>query len=322
MRTRMLFWFLAITMAGFDVASGADPLITLEGHQNVVSVIRFAAEGNRLISGSWDKTVRFWNLSVEEKSTASEVQEDWVLDLRISGDQREILAASQRRLNRLSMVQWDVIDRGVELGGASVNSVALSRSAELLAVGGRDGFATLWKIGESAPRLRLSGFESWVSQVVITPDDKTLVTGTRTGWIRLFDTAKGRPLNAWQAHPDRQVMELSVHPEGGILLSSGYEQTAVIRRLDDGEVLAKLTGHRGIVTASAWSKSGSILATGERHGSIHLWKTSDWSLIRKFAAHPDKQLGFSVTSLEFSPDEKQIASGSVDRTIKLWRVDP
>jgi len=62
------------------------------------------------------------------------------------------------------------------------------------------------------------------------------------------------------------------------------------------------------------------LATGERHGSVHVWNTTNWSLERKISAHPDKQLGFSVTALAFSPDEKWLATGSYDKSIKLWQI--
>ena len=38
-------------------------LTTLIGHENWVSDVGFSKEGNTLISASWDKTIRFWNLT-------------------------------------------------------------------------------------------------------------------------------------------------------------------------------------------------------------------------------------------------------------------
>ena len=40
-----------------------EPLLTLAGHKGHVNCVVFSPDGRRLATGSWDKTVKVWNVS-------------------------------------------------------------------------------------------------------------------------------------------------------------------------------------------------------------------------------------------------------------------
>ncbi len=307
--------FLAVT-------ARAQEAVTLEGHENVVSSLVFSEDGQRLISGSWDRTVRVWNATNGQQETVLRGHSDWVFDVQLTSD-NELVSTSQKEILRWSDGTFEMSRGRSGLGGATVNSAVISPDGLQLATGSRDGFVRVWPVDAADPKsvIELGAFRSWVGAVCISTDGDRLAAGTRTGTIRIFELPTGKQLHSFEAHPGRQILTLAMTPEGDTLLSGAFEQTARLWNVETGKESATLSGHRGVVTSAAWSADGKLLATGERHGSIHIWDAGDSSKpLRKITAHSDGRLGFSVTALAFSPNGQRLALGSYDKTIRIWSV--
>jgi WD40 repeat protein/serine/threonine protein kinase len=69
------------------------------------------------------------------------------------------------------------------------------------------------------------------------------------------------------------------------------------------------------VQCVSYSKNGLQMAIGLANGAIELYKKEekDYKPITTLKGHSD-----SVTSVTYSPDGKQLASGSVDTTVRIW----
>jgi WD40 repeat protein/transcriptional regulator with XRE-family HTH domain len=70
------------------------------------------------------------------------------------------------------------------------------------------------------------------------------------------------------------------------------------------------------VYAFAMSKSGQFWAAAGRRGEARLWHGAGRTLHRVWQAHTD-----IVTDLAFSPDERLLASGGADGSVKLWDIE-
>merc|ERR1740130_2404809 len=85
-----------------------------------------------------------------------------------------------------------------------------------------------------------------------------------------------------------------------------------------------LEGHSDWVTAIATtnedatmvlSSDGQFALSGSWDGSLRLWEIASGRTTRRFVGHSK-----DVLSVAFSVDNRQIVSGSRDKTIKLWNT--
>jgi WD40 repeat protein/transcriptional regulator with XRE-family HTH domain len=70
------------------------------------------------------------------------------------------------------------------------------------------------------------------------------------------------------------------------------------------------------IWAVAISQSGQYWAAAGRRGEVRLWRGAGQTLHRVWQAHMD-----ITTVVAFSPDERLLASGSTDGSVKLWDVE-
>jgi WD40 repeat protein len=66
--------------------------------------LAFAPDGKSLVSGSWDKTVRVWNVADGSQRACLHGHQDEVLDVTVSPDGRHIVSGSSDRTIR----SWDM----------------------------------------------------------------------------------------------------------------------------------------------------------------------------------------------------------------------
>jgi WD40 repeat protein len=84
--------------------------------------------------------------------------------------------------------------------------------------------------------------------------------------------------------------------------------------LDGGKLKEKYTieGHRGDVSALAYSHCGRYLASGDTNREVKVFE-SQKSLVEGWVYHTSK-----IMSVAWSPDSLHVASGSVDSAVLVW----
>lgn len=104
-------------------------------------------------------------------------------------------------------------------------------------------------------------------------------------------------------------------PDGQLLVSSSYDNVALLWDTATGTLQQTLKGHLRRVSSVAFSPDLQLLASGSEDHMILLWNIATGTIQQELGGHSD-----SVKSVAFSPDGQLLASGSNDHTVRLWNA--
>lgn len=202
----------------------------------------------------------------------------------------------------------------------SVNSVAFSPDGKLAAIGiqSTNQNLFLFRVGDG---VKLAGpiaaHSNGTTSVAFSPNGKFLVSGGRDGTAKLWrvpDMTLIRTFNGGVGYRPRVFAVLL--SKDGLTLALGGQGGVLLYRVSDGKLLRQLTPVSTI--SLALSPDGTILASGsnriDQYGqctdcTIKMWRMPDGALLRTIPGNNN-----GVTSLAFSPDQKELAAGAGDRT--------
>ncbi|WP_446342811.1 protein kinase domain-containing protein [Coleofasciculus sp. F4-SAH-05] len=160
-------------------------------------------------------------------------------------------------------------------------------------------------------RRTLSGHTDEIRAIAISPDGKTLVSGSYDKTIKLWALRLGKPLHNVTGHSHR-VTCVAISPNGQILASGSYDKTIKLWSLSTGKLLNTLVSRADRVRDIVFSPNGQILiSSGDCE--IKLWAVRTGKLLRILAGNSN-----SARHIAFNPDSHSCAVGSLNGTLELW----
>jgi WD40 repeat protein len=294
---------------------------TLKAHSGWVTGVAFSPDGQRLASGSWDRTVKFWQVSSGEQLSAVASKMKEVQSLAFSRDghwlatenSSDTVALRDPTTGQEMLALPSDKPLGV-LGSTWVYSIAFSPDGQWLASGVDDKTVRLWDVKTGRKVRDLTGLPRRVIYIAFSPDGRLLATGDDDKTIRIWDVSSGEQVYKLSGHK-RPVYAVAFSPNGHWLASASADKTVKLWDLTVGREVRTLSGHENVVTSLAFSPDGRWLVSGSWDKTIRLWDVEAGRELQALAGHDHP-----VYSLAFDPRGNWLASGSEDGTIKLWRL--
>jgi WD40 repeat protein len=114
---------------------------------------------------------------------------------------------------------------------------------------------------------------------------------------------------------EREVAFFSaaLSPNGSVVFTSGLSG-GVFWEAETGKEVRKLATEERYY-AAAFSPNGRFLLTGDRRGTVRLFKVENGEEVKVFKGHDQV-----VRSIAFSTDGTLAATGSADATVRLWQM--
>jgi WD40 repeat protein len=282
----------------WDLISGKE-VRRFDGHESYVSCLAFSRDGRLLVSGGTDKHICLWDVK------------------------------SRREINK-----WKAHD-------VCVNSIAFSPDGKRILSGGQDqnsdNSICLWNTATGTEIRRFAGHKSAVMNVSIAPDGQHAASASLDGTVRCWNVDSGKQCFVIPSR-GHAATTVAFSPDGksilvGYLASSEKRNSVltdnpvVLFDATTGKETRRFVGHRTSVLCMAFSPDGkwAVSAGGGRRAEegrqrpvdceIRLWDVRTGRLVKSFAGHEGP-----IYSVSFSPEGKQFASGSVDQTVRVWRL--
>jgi WD40 repeat protein len=203
-----------------------------------------------------------------------------------------------------------------------VMSVAFSPDGVSLVSGSHDTTLKIWNLATNQARTfkghRESPYFGGINSVAFSPDGKTVASGGNDKTIKLWDVLTGKEICTFTGHAEK-VYSIVFSPDGKILASGSKDRTIKLWSIEKYKGIYTIPGHSDEVLCVAFSLDGKILASGgaTNDQTIKIWYLAENKFLT-LKGHSD--LFGGINSVAFSPDGKTLASGSKDKTIKLWQL--
>ncbi|MCL2923513.1 MAG: serine/threonine protein kinase [Trichodesmium sp. MAG_R04] len=290
-----------------------------ESHGHKVRTVTFGIDGQTLVSGGEDNSIKVWTLGAgNDPQTLGGwmfSHSGWVQAIALTPDGQTLVSGS----NDGTLKVWNlgtgklVRTLGSWFGQdwSAVQAITISKDSQILASGHSDKTVKVWYLGNGKMRGFLQGHTAWVESVAMSPDGKVLASGSGDKMIKLWDIETGKLLLTLTGHSD-VVRSVAITPDGQILASGSSDNTVRLWQLGTGDTLGILQ-HPDSVNSVAIAPDGLILVSGCRDKNLYLWNPYTMEKVGILSQEA------AVNTVTFSVDGQMLAAGCGDGSLGVWQ---
>ncbi|KAG2123454.1 hypothetical protein DEU56DRAFT_983807 [Suillus clintonianus] len=288
--------------------------MTLKGHVDWVGSISYFPDGQRMISGSRDKTARRWDLKAgKEIEKVRGICEEEVQAVAVSRDGRWVVTGGggdARPELKACEVETGIV-KTLQGHSDMITCIDVSADSKLLASGSGDETARIWNL--ETGELVAGPFKSvdWVGAVRFSTDLKKLAIKSYFGqWLEVWDveTQKldvsiGRAIKGPLLMTSTPIFWTNKNKNILAAFNFTIDYSRTIYEFDASTLKTVGTpfkGHNNVIYGLALSFDGTLLASSSWDHTIKLWAFESRQLLASFdVQNPD--------TLVLSPDSCQFA---------------
>ncbi|EDN67751.1 beta transducin-like protein [Beggiatoa sp. PS] len=287
-------------------------ILTFEGHTDSIESVAISNDGNTILSGSHDNTIKSWNLETGEEIQTFQGPTDFVMAVAFSSDDNTVLSGSADNTIKAWNKAGQKLDSFQDDFAGWFYSIAFSPTQnQALLSTSSDNTLKLWDTENGNETGTLKGHQDWVYLVVFSPDGNKALSASEDGTMKVWDIENEEEAQSFEVE---HIWAAAFSPDGSQILTGGDDGTITQWDATTGVELNTLQGHTSRVYAVAFSADGSQAVSGDGQGTINIWDIAQGKAISTYEAHND--IVSSVTFL--ATDNNKVLSASYDNTIKLW----
>lgn len=301
--------------------------LTLKGHTGIVSCVAFSPDGNSIISGSWDETIKIWDSKSGKEMMTLNGHTSQVTSVAFSLDGNSIASGSKTGVLKVWNSQTGK-EKFTYRVLAGVASLAFHPNEGKILVGDYRGTLQMVDFATGKRVRTFIRLSDACIRGTFSPDGNSVASGSDDGTLRVWDVETGKenltlnkrrgPINCVRFSPSGDSIVIGIGKTPDIWNAKTGKEKLTLKTVPP-------TGHPSPVTSAIFSPDGStIVSLSLGHfvpfsvrtpPILKVWNATSGKEILSFNIHRS-----AVNSIAFSPDGNSIVTGSSDETLKIWNL--
>jgi WD40 repeat protein len=196
--------------------------------------------------------------------------------------------------------------------------------------GGYDGIVMVWDMMTGICVMTLSDHTSKISSLVISPDNRIVVSGSDDKTIKIWSIVVVGAISGYESSVSpsdplvrtievgSEVSSLSLLSDDSKVVVGGYNGYISIYDISSGISMRTMRDHIGSVSSLCVSHDDCYIISGGYGISSSDYAVKVWDIYKQ--SNIESLIGHSseVSLLVLSSDKSKIISGYYDRVIKIW----
>jgi WD40 repeat protein/transcriptional regulator with XRE-family HTH domain len=309
---------LRYTPQGDEALCGAAlldlPVRHFIGHTGRIYHVVFAPNGETILTGGQDFTIRQWRVDSGREVRRFEGHTHNIRCLAYSPDGQLIASGGDDSVVRI----WDAVDgceRSVLTHHGDVLGVVFVRGGRQLITWGAEPLVRWWDVATGAIERVLDTGAAFVRAAAWNPRGAFVACLSNRRMV-LWDDETSAPREV--PYEASFITSVCFSPDGTLLLTSHpSEQVARLWDAANGRLLQTYSGHADIVQHATFSVSGSEVITSSNDLSARVWDRSTGAELQRFSGHNNLIWHHAV-----SPNDHLLLTGGADGIATLWELSP
>ncbi|KAL1929707.1 hypothetical protein VTP01DRAFT_1845 [Rhizomucor pusillus] len=258
------------------------PRKSLLGHNHFVEDLALSSDGQFVLSASWDKTLRLWDLNAGTTTRRFVGHTNDVMSVSFSTDNRQIVSSSRDKTiklwNTLGECKYNLTEDG-HSDWVSCVRFSPNPATPVIVSCGWDKLVKVWDLTKLKLRSNFIGHNGYVNTIAISPDGSLCASAGKDGVVMLWDLNESRHLYSLEAN---DVVHALTFSPNRYWLCAATGSSIKIWDLENKslvDVLQPTFTQPGKVQdpqclSLAFSADGNTLYSGHSDNLIRVWQVS------------------------------------------------